>query len=76
MSDDEKNEQTALPSRKNWRDLAAEASQESDPNKLTDLVKQICDELDENAAPRKPVQSIDGFKEPAEENSVEENKER
>jgi len=42
-----------------WRDLAAQASHEPDPKKLTELVKEICDRLDENESIKKPVQSVD-----------------
>ncbi len=59
MPEDGKPARPAPPS--DWRDLAAQASQESDPNKLTDLVKEICDRLDHNSAPKKPVQSVDGL---------------
>ena len=36
---------------RDWRDLAERAAREMDPSRLTELVKQLCDKLDE-AAPR------------------------
>ena len=40
-----------------WRELAAQAANESDPRKLSDLVRQLCDQLDEIQKQRKPAQS-------------------
>lgn len=40
-----------------WLKLAEQASKELDPSKLSQLVRQLCDELDERAAhlgPKKP----------------------
>ncbi len=30
-----------------WRELASQASKEADPHKLSELVQQLCDRLDE-----------------------------
>ncbi len=54
----------------NWRDLAAQASHEPDPNKLTELVKEICYRLDENESIKKPVQSVDERSESATEDGM------
>lgn len=46
------------PKASDWRELAARASQESDPQKLSELVKQLCDRLDEiEQEKKKPSQS-------------------
>lgn len=36
-----------------WREIAAKASNEKDPQKLIKLVKSLCDKLDEQDAVRK-----------------------
>ena len=36
---------------RDWRDLAERAAREMDPSRLTELVKQLCEKLDE-ADPR------------------------
>ena len=36
-----------------WRDLANQASQEPDGHRVTELVREICDRLDEEEALRK-----------------------
>ena len=41
-----------------WRDLARQAAEESDPQKLTKIVKDLCSLLDEEKKP--PVSSPAG----------------
>jgi hypothetical protein len=37
--------------RKDWRDLAEQASQEQDPNKLLKLVSELCEAIDDRPRP-------------------------
>ncbi len=41
------------PHTEDWRDLAEQASRESDPQKLVKLVQDLCDRLDQWHAERK-----------------------
>ncbi len=55
------------PATSNWRELAEKASVEADPAKLSELVKQLCDRLDDiEQQKKKPPQSqglgVDGSK--------------
>ncbi len=43
-----------------WRELATQASTEADPAKLTDLVKQLCDRLDNLEQQKKKPPQSDG----------------
>lgn len=43
-----------------WRETAAQVSQEADPQKLRELVKALCDQLDQLQSLKKPPRS-DGF---------------
>jgi hypothetical protein len=45
-------------SAQDWRDIAARASTEPDPQKLSELVQQLCDRLDQiDDQKKKPPQS-------------------
>jgi hypothetical protein len=41
------------PKTTDWRDLAAQASEEQDQDKLSQLVKQLCDRLDHDEQQKK-----------------------
>ena len=43
------------PSDQEWRELAERAARERDPFRLTELVNQLCDKLDEARPRRSPA---------------------
>lgn len=58
MQDDRDKEVTPTSSTTpDWRELAAKASQECDPNKLSELVNQLCERLDDIEHCKKQVRS-------------------
>lgn len=45
---------------KSWRELAEQASTETDPAKLQQLIKELCDALDRTAPQKaKPIKKTD-----------------
>ena len=51
----------AVPPQRDWRDLAEQASKETDPEKLARIVEELCGALDLRAAQRqvKPIHKKD-----------------
>lgn len=54
---DNGNGTSRLSSATDWRELAAKASNESDPQKLSELVRQLCERLDEVEQQKKALSS-------------------
>ena len=44
--------------RKDWRDLAEQASHEQDPSKLMELVSELCEAIDHKSKPAARVENL------------------
>jgi len=54
---DDKKPKSPSPRWEDWREIAERASNETDPKKLIQLVRQLCDVLDQHEAKGKPTES-------------------
>lgn len=48
------------PGRKDWRELARRAADETDPQKLLEIIQELCRTLDERETEKKPKANSSG----------------